>query len=65
MLTKSSHVASRMAERNLDDITLSILAVYGEQLDKRDGLMLSKSTAYELIDIARSMKPRQKRMLSI
>lgn len=61
MLMKSLHAVARMAERNIDDITLSILAVYGEQLDKRDGLTLTKSTAYELMDLARSMKPNQKR----
>ena len=57
MASKSAHIRNRMASRNFDEIVYSILVIYGEQLGRRDGLSLPRTTINELIEFARSIDP--------
>ena len=52
MMIKTEHLSRRASERNIDDVVLAILLVYGEQLDSRDGLVLRHAVADELRQLA-------------
>ena len=53
---KTIHFRKRATERGIDEITLSILTLFGEALDKRQGLTLSKNTYRDLKSLALSTK---------
>jgi DeoR/GlpR family transcriptional regulator of sugar metabolism len=41
---KTKHYLRRAAERNIDDISIDILILFGETIDSRDGIVLRGST---------------------
>ena len=51
MLT-TDHFRRRAAERGIDDISVLILRLYGERIDRRDGIALRREVADELRSLA-------------
>lgn len=47
-MTKTKHFAKRSAERGIDDLSFSILTIFGERLGRRDGIRISKATYDDL-----------------
>jgi len=66
-MTKTNHFVKRSIERGIDDLTLSILNIFGEKLGKRDGITISKMTYEHLKSLATEMRrtsPQSEKMHS-
>lgn len=53
-MNKTSHVERRKSERNISDISLEIVKLFGVRLDNREGYRLDIMTYKELVSIGRN-----------
>jgi hypothetical protein len=64
-MTKTNHYQRRASERGIDEVSLSILSLFGEHLDKRQGLVLSRRTYQDLKNIALETKQNELRQTTV
>lgn len=51
-MVATNHFRKRASERGIDRLSIIILYLYGENLDSRDGVILSHNVAQELRQLA-------------